>query len=183
MKSVDIENVKVIVEKCDITKEDVDAIVNAANSHLVHGGGVALAIARAGGDVVTRESKEYVKKHGPLPTGKAAVTSGGNLKAKYVIHTVGPVWGEGDEERKLFNAFYNSLLKADELALKSVAFPAVSSGIYGFPKKRCAEVFFKAVRQYLKENDTRLSFVKMCLYSQEDYEIFENTMWEAFDVE
>ncbi len=183
MKEMRVDGTKIVVEKCDITKESADAIVNAANSHLAHGGGVALAIARTGGEIITRESKEYVKTHGPVPTGEVAVTSGGNLKVKYVIHTVGPIWGEGDEDSKLSRAFYNSLLKADELGLKSIVFPAVSSGIYGFPKKRCAEIFFKTVKRYLKEKKSGLTLIKMCLYSFEDYMVFENVMREAFKVE
>ncbi len=176
-----ILNTKVEIAKCDITKESTDAIVNAANSHLAHGGGVAFAIARAGGPKINEESREYVKKYGPVPTGKVAVTSGGNLKARYVIHTVGPVWGEGNEDEKLSNAFYNSLFKADELELKSITFPAVSSGIYGFPKDRCAKIFFETVKRYLKENASGLTLVKMCLYSKKDYDIFEKTAREVFE--
>jgi O-acetyl-ADP-ribose deacetylase (regulator of RNase III) len=179
MKSVKIGSTFLVVEQCDITKEKTDAIVNAANSHLAHGGGVAFAIAKAGGSIVNKESKEYVEKYGPVPTGETAVTSAGKMPAKYVIHTVGPIWGEGEEDEKLERAFYNSLLKADEMKLKSISFPAVSSGIYGFPKERCAKIFFETVKKFLKERDTSLELIKMCLFSKKDYEVFEKVMEEV----
>ncbi len=175
-----IGNTKIVVDLCDITKEKTDAIVNAANSHLAHGGGVALAISRAGGATINEESKRYVKEHGPVPTGEVATTSGGNLKSHYVIHAVGPIWGEGSEEEKLSSAFYNSLVKADELDIKSIAFPAISSGIYGFPKDKCASIFFKTIKLYLEEEKTDLKLIRMCLYSKEDCEIFEKIMKEEF---
>jgi len=175
-----IGNVEVQIAQCDITKEKTDAIINAANSHLAHGGGVALAIAKAGGPTIDEESRRYVKEHGPVSTGEVAVTSGGKLKVHYVIHTVGPVWGEGNEEKKLSNAFYNSFVKADELGIESVSFPAVSSGIYGFPKDKCAKNFFEIVKRYFKEKKSKLKLIRMCLYSKKDYEIFENVMREEF---
>ena len=178
-----MKNTLIVVDRCDITKEKTDAIVNAANSHLAHGGGVALAISRAGGSVIDEESREYVKKYGPVPVGGVAVTSAGKMPSKYVIHTVGPVWGEGEEDEKLRSAFYNSLLKADEMKLKSISFPAVSSGIYGFPKERCAKIFFATVERFLKERDTTLELIKMCLFSQDDYEIFSNVMSKMEEVE
>ncbi len=180
MKTQKVGNVEVQVAQCDITNEKTDAIVNAANSHLAHGGGVALAIARAGGTTINEESKKYVQEHGPVPTGGVAVTSGGKLKARYVIHTVGPIWGEGNEEEKLSNAFYNSLAQADELGIESITFPAVSSGIYGFPKDKCAKIFFETVKRYFSKRGSNLKLVRMCLYSKEDYEIFEGIMKEEF---
>lgn len=164
---------EVEVEKCDITKEKVEAIVNAANSHLAHGGGVALAISKAGGPDIDRESRDYISKYGPVETGNVAVTSGGKLAAKYVIHAVGPVWGEGDEDRKLSSAFENALLKADEMKIKSISFPAISSGIYGFPKDRCARIFYDTVKRYLTQRESQLKIIRMCLYSEEDFKIFE----------
>ncbi|WP_156096968.1 macro domain-containing protein [Mesoaciditoga lauensis] len=176
MKTIKIGNTSLIVDQCDITKEKADAIVNAANSHLAHGGGVALAIARAGGDIINKESREYVQKNGPVPTGNVAVTSAGKMPSKYVIHTVGPIWGEGEEDEKLESAFYNSLAKADEMGLKSIVFPAVSSGIYGFPKERCAKIFFKTVEKFLEGKTTTLELIKMCLFSKKDYDIFAKVM-------
>jgi len=162
------------VEKCDITKEKVDAIVNAANSHLAHGGGVALAISKAGGPDIDKESREYIDKHGPVETGKVAVTSGGKLSVKYVIHAVGPVWGEGEEDRKLSAAIENALLKAEEMKIESISFPAISSGIYGFPKDRCAKVFYETFRKYFSQRHSQIKLVRMCLYSDEDLRIFES---------
>ncbi len=180
-RSVNLGKAQLEIAQCDITKERTDAIVNAANSHLAHGGGVALAISKAGGHIINKESQEYVKEHGPVPTGGVAVTSAGNLQVRYVIHTVGPIWGEGDEDKKLRDAFYNSLVKADELELRSISFPAISSGIYGFPKDRCAEIFFKTVKEYLEENESKLELIRMCLYSKSDYEIFKKIMKEVFE--
>ncbi len=162
------------VEKCDITKEKVDAIVNAANSHLAHGGGVALAISKAGGPDIDKESREYIDKHGPVETGTVAVTSGGKLSVKYVIHAVGPVWGEGEEDRKLSAAIENTLLKAEEMKIESISFPAISSGIYGFPKDRCAKVFYETFRKYFSQRHSQIKLVRMCLYSDEDVRIFES---------
>jgi putative ATPase len=138
----------------DITFEESDAIVNAANSHLAHGGGVAGAIVRAGGYEIQRESDEYVRKHGPVPTGQAAVTGAGRLKAKYVIHAVGPVWrgGDNNEEELLKSAVYNALLRAHELGLKSVAMPAISMGIFGFPKDKGTRIMLRAIEEFFKDH-------------------------------
>ena len=139
------------VFKGDITREVTDAIVNAANSHLMHGGGVAAAIARLGGEAIDRESRKWVRLNGPVAHAKPAVTSGGNLLCKFVIHAVGPVWGEGDEEKKLKEAITGSLKTADALKVNSIAFPAISTGIYGFPKDRAAEIFMRSIRDYFIE--------------------------------
>lgn len=171
----EIGETQIEVEKCDITKEKVDAIVNAANSHLAHGGGVALAISKAGGPDINKESQEYFYKHGPVETGKVAVTSGGKLPAKYVIHAVGPIWGEGDEDHKLSSTIENALLKAEDMKINSISFPAISSGIYGFPKDRCAKVFYETFRKYFSQRHSQIKLVRMCLYSDEDLRIFEST--------
>ena len=142
-----------ILEICqgDITREVTNAIVNAANSHLMHEGGVAAAIARWGGEVIDRESREWVRLNGPVAHAKPAVTSGGNLPCKFVIHAVGPVWGEGDEDRKLKEAILGSLKTAEDLNVNSITFPAISTGIYGFPKDRAAEIFMHSIRDYFME--------------------------------
>lgn len=132
----------------DLTAEQVDAIVNAANEHLAHGGGVAWAIVRKGGEVIQQESDEWIRTHGPVSHAHPAWTSGGLLPAKYVIHAVGPVWGDGDEDTKLSAAVRGSLHVADELGLASIAMPAISTGIFGFPKGRAANVTFKAIEHY-----------------------------------
>ena len=134
----------------DLTLEPVDAIVNAANEDLQHGGGVAGAIVRRGGFVIQEESERWVRKHGSLPTGEVAVTGAGRLPCRYVIHAVGPVWrggGQG-EEALLRQATTNSLLKAEELKLRSIALPAISSGIFGFPKERCAQIMLAAALDF-----------------------------------
>src|SRR5574340_23751 len=118
----------------DITAEQVDAIVNAANSHLLHGGGLAGALVRHGGDVIQQESNAWVRAHGPVSHTRPAWTSAGRLPARYILHAVGPVWGEGDEDSKLSAAVQGSLSLADELGLVSLALPAISTGIFGFPK-------------------------------------------------
>ncbi len=132
----------------DITEEDTEAIVNAANSRLKHGGGVAGAIVKKGGKVIQEESD----KIGFVPTGKAAITTAGKLKAKYVIHAVGPVWGEGDEERKLRSAVKSALEIADGKGISSVALPAISTGIFGYPKEKGVKVIFSEVIKYIEEH-------------------------------
>ncbi len=140
------------VVRGDLTEEEVDAIVNAANEHLAHGGGVAGAIVRRGGDIIQQESNGWVQRHGPVPTGSAAITSAGRLPAKYVIHAVGPVWGTGEEEWHLSSAIFTSLSIAEVKKVETIAFPAISSGIFGFPKDLCAKVFFDAIWQYFADH-------------------------------
>lgn len=145
----------------DITVRDVDAIVNAANSHLKHGGGVAGAIVREGGRVIQEESDTI----GFVPVGSASATGAGKLKAKYVIHTVGPRMGEGDEESKLKSAVHSTLALADEKGLKSISMPAISSGIFGFPKDRCAKILVGESVIYLRDNvASSLELVEFCVF-------------------
>jgi len=151
----------------DITELDTDAIVNAANAQLVLGGGVAGAIHRKGGASIQAECN----KIGGASVGGAVITGGGKLKAKHVIHAVGPRMGEGDEDEKLKSATLNSLKLADAHGLKSIAFPAISTGIFGFPIQRCAEIMLSTAVEYLK-GDTGLSRVVFCLFSGSDYELF-----------
>lgn len=124
----------------DLTGQPLDAIVNAANAQLQHGGGVAAAISRRGGPAIQAESAAWVRRHGPVPHHRPAYTTAGDLPCKYVIHAVGPVFGQGDEDEKLAAAVTGSLRVAEELGLASLAFPAISTGIFGFPKDRAAEV-------------------------------------------
>jgi O-acetyl-ADP-ribose deacetylase (regulator of RNase III) len=156
----------------DLTLENVDAIVNAANEHLQHGGGVAWSIVRRGGDVIQDESDAWIQKHGLVPHSRPAWTSGGILPARYVIHAVGPVWGDGDEDAKLAAAVTGSLRVADELGLASIAFPAISTGIFGFPKERAAEIIFKAIEEYFSGNDSGLKIVKLVLFDQSTVDAF-----------
>ena len=144
----------------DITERDTDAIVNAANSHLQHGGGVAGAIVRKGGRIIQDESD----KIGFTPVGHTALTSAGRLKTKYVIHAVGPRMGEGDEENKLKNAVINSLLLASQKGLRSVSMPAISSGIFGFPKDRCAKILVGESVDFMKKQAGSLHLIEFCIY-------------------
>jgi len=153
--------------KGDITELEVDAIVNAANSRLKMGGGVAGAILRKGGWSI----QEECDKIGYCPVGGAVITGAGKLKAKYVIHAVGPRMGEGDEDRKLRNATLNSLKLAEKHGIKSIAFPAISTGIFGFPKDRCAKIMLRTAVDYLKAGSS-IERVIFCLYDDETYQIF-----------
>ncbi len=152
------------IRQGDLTLEEVDAIVNAGNEHLQHGGGVAWAIVKRGGDSIQRESDEWIRKHGPVTHSRPAWTSGGRLPAKYVIHAVGPIWGEGDEDAKLADAIRGSLRAADELGLASIAFPAVSTGIFGFPKERAAGIILKTIKEYCDKENSKLNTIRLVLF-------------------
>lgn len=156
----------------DITTEQVDAIVNAANEHLQHGGGVAWAISQKGGPAIQKESDAWIRQHGTVSHARPAWTSGGLLPAKYVIHAVGPVWGSGDEDVKLAEAVTGSLRVADELKCKSMAMPAISTGIFGFPKDRAARVIFSAIAQYFESSQSNLHVVKIVLFDQSTVDTF-----------
>lgn len=157
----------------DITKEVVDAIVNAANAQLKHGGGVAGAIAGRGGPQIQAESDSWVLEHGPVRPESPAYTSGGNLPCRYVIHTVGPVWGEGDEDYKLGAAIMGALKLGDHLAVSSISFPAVSTGIYGFPKEQAAAIILRVFQNYFtKYPESKLEVVRLILFDQESLDIF-----------
>ena len=153
--------------KGDITDLDVDAIVNAANEHLKMGGGVAGAILRKGGPKIQEECNRI----GYCPVGSAVVTSGGNLKARYVIHAVGPRAGDPDVEGKLRSATLASLKLADERGVRSIAFPAISTGAFGVPKEVCANVMIPAIMDYLA-GDTGIERVVLCLYGEDAYRVF-----------
>ena len=157
----------------DITEMETDAIVNAANAQLILGGGVAGAIKRKGGPEIQKECN----KIGGTFVGGAVITTGGNLKAKHVIHAVGPRMGEGNEDQKLKNATLSSLKLADQNRLKSIAFPAISTGIFGFPIQRCARIMLKTTIDYLK-GQTGLQKVVFCLFDRDSYEVFVNQLKE-----
>ncbi|HEC35196.1 MAG TPA: macro domain-containing protein [Anaerolineae bacterium] len=163
--------------KGDITELDTDAIVNAANEHLAHGGGVAGVISRKGGPTIQRESDAWVRQHGPVPTGSAAITSGGNLKARYVIHAVGPVYdGTPRSAAFLASAVHSSLETADEHGVESIALPAISTGIFGYPMEEAAQVMLQATIEYLR-GKTGLKRVVFCLYSQPAFETFSRKVY------
>jgi len=159
------------VSQCDITEMNTDVIVNAANAQLILGAGVAGAIKTKGGAKIQEECDAI----GGTFVGGAVITTGGNLKARYVIHAVGPRMGEGNEDEKLKDATLNSLKTADEHGLTSIAFPAISTGIFGFPKEHCAELMLQTVIDYL-EGDTGLKKVVFCLHGASSYDIFSETL-------
>ena len=164
---------KIEIIKGDITKLKVDAIVNAANAGLIGGGGVDGAIHKAGGPAILEECKKIVAKQGGCKTGEAVITSGGNLTAKFVIHTVGPVWsgGKKNEAVLLADCYKNSLQLAVENKLSSIAFPNISTGIYGYPKKEAAEVAFKTVTTFLEQNDF-IDTVYFVCFDEENYQLY-----------
>ena len=171
LKLVKINNSELELALGDITELEVDAIVNAANAALFLGGGVAGAIRRRGGPSIQEECNKIRGTH----VGGAVLTTGGNLKAKYVIHAVGPIHGEEHENEKLKDATLNSLILSDKNNLKSIAFPAISTGIFGFPKERCAKIMLSTTIAYL-EGFTKLDKVIYCLYDTNTFEIFKNTL-------
>ncbi len=166
------------IDQGDITQEPVDVIVNAANAQLKHGGGVAAAIVNKGGQVIQQESDGWVREHGPVTYTQPAYTTAGRLPARYVIHAVGPVWGEGSEDVKLQQAIESSLAQAQKLELSSIAFPAISTGIFGFPKDRAARIFFDTIDAYYIRNEfSPLSLVRLVLYD----DLTLNTFLEEFE--
>jgi O-acetyl-ADP-ribose deacetylase (regulator of RNase III) len=168
-------NGSVIVKVGDITRENVDAIVNAANGTLLGGGGVDGAIHRAGGPEILNECKEIRRLRYPdgLPTGQAVITTAGRMPAKHVIHTVGPVYGRGGKDKaELLAACYrNSLGLAAEYGLKTIAFPAISTGVYGYPPAEAARVSSQAIHQFLGSNGSPQE-VRLIFFSSSDAEIF-----------
>lgn len=157
----------------DITELAVDAIVNAANAQLILGGGVAGAIREKGGPSI----QEECRRAGGTFVGGAVITGAGNLKAKHVIHAVGPRMGEGDEDSKLESATQNTLQLAVDNNLNSVAFPAISTGIFGFPIERCATIMIRATQKFLEKNKTP-ALVIFCLWGEDNYRIFDKTVQE-----
>jgi len=171
-KSID-PNRKIRLIHGDLTEAKVDAIVNAANAQLAHGGGVAGAIVRKGGRIIQEESTAWVKENGPITNEKPAITGAGDLSCGFVIHAVGPVWGEGDEDRKLFSAVYSALDMAQRYQFKSVALPAISTGIFGFPKDRGAQLILNAILEFLEKHEgSSLAEVQIVLIDRPSIEVF-----------
>ncbi|MCO6476036.1 MAG: O-acetyl-ADP-ribose deacetylase [Phaeodactylibacter sp.] len=169
---------KIELVQGDITKMEVDVVVNAANSSLMGGGGVDGAIHRAGGPGILEECKEIRAERGKLPTGQAVITTAGKMPAKRVIHTVGPVWGQQSEEKSdelLADCYRNSLELAVKNGLKTVAFPNISTGVYGFPKERAAEVAIEAVVDFLDADDS-LEKVYFVCFDDENYGLYEKKL-------
>lgn len=165
----------------DLTQEHVDAIVNAANAHLQHGGGVAGAIVRRGGRQIQSESDAWVRECGPVPHEHPAYTSAGELPCRYVIHAVGPIWGSGDEDAKLAAAVRGSFEQATRLSLTSISIPAISTGIFGFPRARAASVILNAVREYFAQNPTAgIRQVRLTLFDRPTVDTFL-AAWESLE--
>jgi O-acetyl-ADP-ribose deacetylase (regulator of RNase III) len=161
----------------DITKVEADAIVNAANTSLLGGGGVDGAIHRAGGPAILEECRKIRDKQGRCAVGEAVITTAGRLPAKYVIHTVGPVWNKGNEEEKalLRNAYLNSLQLAVKYDIKTIAFPNISTGVYRFPKQVAAEIAVASVREFL-ENDNKISNLIFVCFEKDNYDIYSQLL-------
>jgi len=161
----------------DITKQAVDAIVNAANSSLMGGGGVDGAIHRAGGPAILEECYAIVARQGGCKTGEAVITTGGKLAAKQVIHTVGPVWGGGknNEEQKLSNCYENSLQLAVDNGIKTIAFPNISTGVYGFPKGKAAYIAINTVKDFLAKNNSITTVIFVC-FDEENYNLYKQLL-------
>jgi O-acetyl-ADP-ribose deacetylase len=171
---------RLVLFRGDITQMNVDAIVNAANSSLLGGGGVDGAIHRAGGPAILEACQQIRAQQGSCPTGEAVITTAGRLPAKYVIHTVGPVWqgGNNSEPALLTNCYTNSMKLAVLYGAKTVAFPNISTGVYGYPKDKAAAVAIKAVNQFLAI-DTFLDYVIFVVFDQENYNLYQKHLNQA----
>lgn len=169
-----------LLKQGDITKEEADAIVNAANSSLLGGGGVDGAIHRAGGPDILEECKKIRARQGKCPTGQAVITTAGRLPARYVVHTVGPVWkGGGKQEKDLLrSAYQNSLAVAAAHGARSIAFPSISTGAYRFPIRLAAPIAIDAVRDYV-EKHPHFTEVRFILFSQTDLEVYQEALSDA----
>jgi len=173
-----INNVTISLIQGDITRQTTDAIVNAANSSLMGGGGVDGAIHRAGGPTIIKECKEIIAEIGRLPPGKAAATSAGNLKSKYVIHTVGPVW-HGVSKYKpelLASAYHESLKLAEELDIRSISFPSISTGAYRYPLDQAARIAIKTVVEFANNEAESVNQIVFVLFDDRTYGAYENAL-------
>jgi len=177
---VTINQVKLRIIQGDITQQGTDAIVNAANSSLMGGGGVDGAIHRAGGPAILDQCKQIVARQGQLPTGKAVITTGGNLKAKYVIHTVGPIWHGGNkgEPELLASAYQESLKLAAENNLNSISFPSISTGAYGYPVSQASKVAINAVITLLSQSTTSLREAVFVLFDSQTFGAYASALTE-----
>ena len=175
---VTVNKTKVSIIRGDITRQGTDAIVNAANSSLMGGGGVDGAIHRAGGPAILEECKRIVARQGRLPTGKAVITTGGILKARYVIHTVGPIWhgGSANEAELLKSAYYECLKLATENRLAGMSFPSISTGAYGYPVDEAATIAVSTVVSFLREQVTSLNDVVFVLFDSRTYQSYRSAL-------
>ena len=172
-----VGSTKLILRRGDITREVVDVIVNAANSGLCGGGGVDGAIHRAGGPSILSQCREIVARQGKCPPGEAVITGGGNLPAKYVVHTVGPIWRGGDKNEAvvLRDAYYNSLLLAAENMAKTIAFPSISTGAYGYPVTQASGIALRTCIAYAASQEV-FSEIRFVLFSEADLQVYEEKL-------
>jgi len=173
---ISVENRTLTLEKGDITLKRVDAIVNAANSSLMGGGGVDGAIHRAGGPEIHEECLLIVEKQGRLPAGKAVITTGGELPSRFVIHTVGPVWrgGGSHEASVLASAYRESLLLAEANNLGSVAFPSISTGAYGYPLREAADIAIRTTAEFLRDSASSVTRITFVLFDERTLGAYED---------
>jgi len=181
---VTINQARLNIIQGDITKQDTDAIVNAANSSLMGGGGVDGAIHRAGGPAILEECKQIVARQGRLPTGKAVMTTGGNLKARYVVHTVEPIWHGGDrgEPDLLASAYQESLKLAMENQLSSISFPSISTGAYGYPVDKASRVAIGVVIASLRHSLTSVKEVVFVLFDSQTFRAYSSALKEIIEL-
>lgn len=173
--SIQMDGARLEMIESDITEVNVEAVVNAANADLKLGSGVAGAIRDKGGPSIQAECDRI----GGTRVGSAVITGAGSLKARHVIHAVGPRMGEGDEDRKLSSAVRSSLAVADRHGLKSVAIPAISTGVFGFPMDRCARITLTEIHRYL-QGGTKLQRVVVCLHDDEAFQTFRRELRRGF---
>ncbi len=174
LESLEINGCRIEIVQGDITEQETEAIVNAANEKLIPGGGVDGAIHRKGGPAILKELRE---RYDRCPTGEAVITGGGNLKAKYVIHTVGPIYrgGTSGEAELLKRAYWNSLKLAIEHGIKSISFPSISTGAYGYPIKEASEIALSTVIEFLKKHKAP-KLVRFVLWGEENFNVFKETL-------
>ena len=172
-----------VLEQGDLTQARVDAIVNAAGAHLAHGGGVAGAIVRQGGIEIQHESDAWVRRHGPIAHDRPALTGAGRLPCRKIIHALGPIWGQGDEDARLRTAFVSALRLAHDNGFARIAFPAISTGVFGFPIERAAEVSLRAIADYVEAHpESAVREVQLILLDRSSFDVFSrvhNRLWPA----
>ncbi len=175
MISTNVGTTAICLVRGDITQQDTDAIVNAANSGLLGGGGVDGAIHLAGGPQILEECRAIRTKQGECPAGQAVITGGGQLKARYVIHAVGPVWrgGRHNEDELLRSAYLNSLNLAVESGVKTISFPSISTGAYGFPIERASHIAFGTVQEFVRKHP-QIEEARFIVFSQHDYDVYSH---------
>jgi O-acetyl-ADP-ribose deacetylase (regulator of RNase III) len=182
MQSFNLENqIELRILRGDLTQSDADAIVNAANENLQHGAGVAGAIVKQGGMVIQSESNRWVLEHGPISHDQPALTTAGDLPSRAVIHVVGPRWGAGNEDQKLKRAVIAACMLAHDNGFESIAFPAISTGIFGFPMDRAAQVMLDTINEFSAQtSDTSIQRIDLVLFDQAGAQAFSKATREIW---